>query len=132
MKWVAGFAGEEVDAFDPADGAGDLADEAVAGVGAAGDEAGVDVGGDGDDGVVEGDGFEVGGEEVLRGLHEGAVEGGADVEHDGLFGSGLFAEIGCALDGGFGGPEMATWAGELRLAGETTARLGLKVLASGV
>ena len=70
---------EELDALDPADGAGDLADEAVAGLGAAGDEAGVDVAGDGELGVVEDEGFEVGGEGLLRGLHEGAMEGGADL-----------------------------------------------------
>ena len=29
-------------------------------------------------------------------------------------------------------PEMTVWSGELRLAGETTALLGMKVLASGV
>ncbi len=34
---------EELEALDPADGGGDLADEAVADVGAAGEEAGVDV-----------------------------------------------------------------------------------------
>ncbi len=67
-----------------------------------GEEAGVDVGGDGVGRVVEGDGFEVGGEGVLRGLHEGAVEGGADVEHDGALGSGLLAEISGALDCGGG------------------------------
>ena len=73
---------------------------AVAGVGGAGDEAGVDVGGYGDGGVVEGEGVEVGGEGVLRGLHEGAVEGGADLEHDGALGSGVLAEVGGAMDGG--------------------------------
>ena len=49
----------------------------------------LDVGGDRDGGVGEGEGFEVGGEGVLRGLHEGAVEGGADLEHDGALGSGV-------------------------------------------
>ena len=58
-----------------------------------------DVAGDGELGVVEGQGREVGGEGVLRGLHEGAVEGGADLEHDGALGSGLLAEVGGALDG---------------------------------
>ena len=96
------FAEEELDALDPADGAGDLADKAVADVGGAGDKAGVDVAGDGVEGVVEGDGFEVGGEAVLGGLHELGVEGGADLEHDGALGSGLLAEGGGALDGGFG------------------------------
>ena len=89
-----GFVGEELDAFDPADGAGDLADEAVAGVGTAGDEAGVDIGSDGGDWVVEDDGFEVLGEGILSGLHEGAVEGGADLKHDGALRSGLFTAIG--------------------------------------
>ncbi len=51
---------------------------------------------------MEGEGCEVGGEGVLRGLHEGAVEGGADLEHDGALGSGLLAEVGGALDGGGG------------------------------
>ena len=91
---------KELDAFDPADRACDLADEAVAGVGTAGDEAGVDIGGDGDDGVMEDDGFEVLGEGILRGLHEGAVEGSADLKHDGALGSGLFAAIGGELDRG--------------------------------
>ena len=42
------------------------------------------------------------GEEVLRGLHEGAVEGGADVEHDGAFWLRRLAEVGGAVDGGGG------------------------------
>ncbi len=45
---------------------------------------------------------EVAGEGVLRGLHKGAVEGGADLKHDGALGSGLLAEVGGALDGGCG------------------------------
>ncbi len=56
-----------------------------------GGEAGVDVGGDGDGGVVEADAFELDHEGFLGGLHEGAVEGGADGEHDDLFGSGSFS-----------------------------------------
>ena len=91
--------GEEVDALDPADGAGDLADEAVAAVGVAGDEAGVDVDGDRDGGVVEGDGFEFRGEGGLGGGHQGAVEGGGDLQHDGALGSGLLAEVGGLFDG---------------------------------
>ena len=96
------FGDEELHALDPADRAGDLADEAVGDFGAAVEEAGVDVGGDGEGGVVEGDGFEGGGEGVLRGLHEGAVERSADLKHDGALGSGLLAEVGGALDGGGG------------------------------
>ena len=96
------LSGEEVDALDPADGAGDLADEGVAGVGVAGGEAGVDVGGYGDGGVVEGDAFELDHQGFLRGLHEGAMEGCADLQHDGLFGAGGFAEVGGAVDGGGG------------------------------
>ena len=69
-------------------------------VGAAGEEAGVDVGGDWELRVVEGEDCEVVGEGVLGGLHEGAVEGGADLKHDGALGSGLLAEVGGALDGG--------------------------------
>jgi len=91
---------EELDALDPADGAGDLADEAVAGVGLAGDQTGVDVGRRWERGVVEGDAFEVDHEGVLGGLHEGAVEGGAHREHYCAFGTGLLAEGGGALDGG--------------------------------
>ena len=94
--------GQELDALDPADGAGDLADEAVAGVVGFCDESGVDVGGDGDERVLEGEGGEVFGEGVLRGLHEGAVEGCADLKHDGALGSGLFAEVGGEVDGAFG------------------------------
>ena len=55
------FGDEELDALDPADGAGDLTDEAVGDFGAAMEEAGVDVGGDGEGRVVESDGFEGGG-----------------------------------------------------------------------
>lgn len=100
---VMGDAGlmQKPDALNPADGAGDLADEGVAdGVGG-GEEAGVDVGGDGEGGVVEGDGGEVGGELELRGHHERAVEGSADGEHDGALGSEFLAAFGSALDGGF-------------------------------
>ena len=90
---------EELDALDPAHRSGDLADEAVGDLGAVGEEARVDVAGDGEVGVIEGQGREVGGESVLGGLHEGAVEGRADLEHDGALGSGLLAQVGGALDG---------------------------------
>jgi hypothetical protein len=93
---------EELDALDPADGAGDLADEAVAGFVGVGEEARVDVAGYGVGWVVEVDCGEVGGEGVLCGLHKGAVEGCADLEHDGALGSGLLAEVGGALDCGGG------------------------------
>ncbi len=121
---------EELDALDPADGAGDLADEAVAGVGAAGDEAGVDVGGDGDGGVVEGDGFEVLGEGVLRGLHERAVEGGADLEHDGALGSGLLAEVGGEVDGG-GGAGDDGLVGRVEVGGGDDGDVGVEGLGFG-
>ena len=66
-----------------------------------GEEAGVDVGGYGEAGVVEGDGVRVcSASWSLGGLHEGAVEGGADGEHDGALGAGFLAELGGALDGG--------------------------------
>ena len=97
-----GEGGEEVDALDPADGAGDLADEGVAGVGVAGGEAGVYVGGDGDGGIVEADAFELDHEGLLGGCHEGAMEGCGDAEEDGLLGSGGLAEIDGAVDGGGG------------------------------
>ena len=96
------FLKEKLDAFHPADGGGDLADEAVAGVGGADDAAGVDVDDDRVGGVLEGEGFEVGGEALLGGLHEGAVEGGRDLEHDGALGAGCFAKFGGAGDGGGG------------------------------
>ncbi len=78
---------ELVNALDPADGAGDLADEGVAdGVGL---EEGlrVDVADDGEAGVVEVDAVELRGELALGGQHEGAVEGAADGEHDGALGA---------------------------------------------
>jgi hypothetical protein len=100
---VGGTCGdEELDALDPAYGAGDLAYEAVGDLGGLGEEAGVHVGGDGELGVVEGEGGEVASE-------RSAARSTAAVA-----------------------PEMTVWSGELRLAGETTARLGLKVRASGV
>jgi len=97
----AGF-GEELDALDPADRRGDLADESVADFGAAGEEASVGVGGDGEGGVVEDDGFEGVGEGILRGLHERGVEGAADGEHDGALGAGFFATRGGEFNGGGG------------------------------
>ncbi len=97
-----GLGDEEVDALDPADGAGDLADEGVAGVGVAGGEAGVYVGGDGDVGIVEVDAFKLDHEGLLGGCHEGAMEGGGDAKEDGLFCSGGFAEVDGAVDGGGG------------------------------
>ena len=76
---------EELDALDPADGTGDLADEAIADIGAAGEEAGVDVACDGEAGVAEVDPFEGGGELVFGRLHEVAMEGRGDFEQDGFF-----------------------------------------------
>ncbi len=93
---------ELADAVDPADGAGDLADEGVADVVGLQEEAGVDVGGYGEAGVVEGDGLELVFELALCGHHEGAMEGSADGEHDDALGSEFFAQFGGALDGGFG------------------------------
>ena len=49
---------EELDALDPADRRGDLADESVADFRGAGEKARVGIGGDGEGRVVKGDGFE--------------------------------------------------------------------------
>ena len=78
---------ELVDAFDPADGAGDLADEGVAELVGMQMELRVDVGDNGEAGLVEGDGLELVFELMLGGHHEGAVEGAADGEHDGALGA---------------------------------------------
>ena len=60
---------EELDALDPANGAGHLTHEAVARIRVAGDHAGVDVACDGKFGVMEGYAFEVNHERLLRGCH---------------------------------------------------------------
>lgn len=85
-----------MDALDPADGAGDLADESVAEVVGADVEMGVDVADDGETGVVEGDRGHLLGELELRGHHERAVEGSADGEHHGALGTEFLAEVGGA------------------------------------
>jgi hypothetical protein len=80
---VCGVLGDErLHGFDPANGCGDLADEGVAQGGGGGFKGGVDVDGDGHAGVGEIEAAEQRGEAVLRGLHEGAVEGRADREHE--------------------------------------------------
>mgnify|MGYP001552750911 CR=1 FL=1 len=51
-----------------------------------------------DDVVFEDEGVKVSGKCLLRGLHEGAMEGCADGEHDGTLGSGLLTQVGDAMD----------------------------------
>ena len=91
---------EEADGVDPADSACDLADEGFAELMGIGDERRIDIHHDGDTGRCEGKGAEQLGEAILRRLHEGAVEGRADLEHDDAPGATLFAYFGGALDGG--------------------------------
>ncbi len=86
----------------------------------------------GNGGVGELEGDQVGGEVVLRGLHQRAVEGCGDLQHDGALGFPLPCRGRAARWTAAAAPEMTVWSGELRLAGETTARFGLKLAASGV
>ncbi len=103
-----------MDAVDPADGAGDLADEGVANDVGLQVELGVDVAGYGEARGLEGDGLELMLELVLGGHHERAVEGAADGEHDGALGTEFFAEFshagygcgGAGDDGLVGGVEV--------------------------
>ena len=123
---------EELDALDPADGTGDLADEAVGDVGAVGDEAGVDVGGDGEVGVVEGRwgrgrAARASCAGCMRAQWKGALTGSMTVRL-----APACLQRSAARSTAAVAPEMTVWSGELRLAGETTALLGVKVLASGV
>ena len=93
---------EGLDTSRPADGAGDLFDERLADLSGGGDEVSRDIGGNGELGVAQFDGGEDAGNFFLRRLHEGAVEGRADLEHDDFAGAASFDELGGFFDGGFG------------------------------
>ena len=90
---------EEANGVGPADGAGDLIDEAGAGGFSGGGELGGRVLDEGDCEIGEVGGGEVCGETELGRFHEGAMEGGADGEEDDAFGSGGFCEFHGAGDG---------------------------------
>ena len=74
---------QRLHAVYPADRAGDLANEGVAGSIGGGDETTGDVGGYGDAGIGQRESREDARDLLLRGLHEGAVERRADGEHKG-------------------------------------------------
>ena len=122
---------EELDALDPADRAGDLADEAVAGVGAAGDEAGVDVGGDWECGSLKARDSRSVARASCAGCMRAQWKGALTWSMTVRLAPACFAEVGGALDGG-GGSGDDGLVGGVEIGGETTAVLGLKVLASGV
>ena len=71
-------------------------------------------------GVGEGDGLEVGRQALLRGLHEGAVEGGGDGWSMTVRLAPAALQSSAARVTAAVAPEMTVWSGELRLAGETT------------
>jgi hypothetical protein len=111
---------EGVHAIYPANRAGDLADECVAGGFSGGDQAAGDVGGYRDAGIGKGKGSEDAGDFLLRGLHECAVEGRADGEHYGAAGAFGFGDgrgsfdssEGTGDDGLAGGVEVGRGDGE--------------------
>ena len=117
---------ELADAVDPADGAGDLADEGVAdGVGLLVRRRASTLAATGKRGSWKGMDWSGFGELELGGHHEGAVEGGADGEHDGALGTESL-QSSAARATAAAEPEMTVWSGELRLAVETTS-LGRRV-----
>ena len=120
MKWVAPWAIEELNALDPADGAGDLADEAVGDFGAVGEEAGVDVGGHGVPGIVEGEGCEVGARASCAGCMRAQWKGALTWSMMARLAPACLQRS-AARSTAAVAPEMTVWSGELRLAGETTA-----------
>lgn len=93
------FGDEEADGVGPADGAGDLIDEAGTGGVTAGGELGGRVLDERDGEIREGGGGEVSGEAELGGFHEGAVEGSADGQGDYAFGPRGLGEFHGAGDG---------------------------------
>jgi hypothetical protein len=74
---------QRLHAIHPTNSAGHLADECVLGGCGGGDQAAGHVGGNGDAGIGQRQRREDAGDLLLRWLHQGAVEGRADGEHDG-------------------------------------------------
>src|SRR5690242_16458107 len=83
----------------PLDRTRNLPDEGVASLLGGGDEGRVHIAHNRDFGIVEGELLDVGGEAVLGGLHQRAMEGSADWKQDGTLGAALLGQLGGAFDG---------------------------------